>query len=288
MSTRYSSTPLGSVTANAAAPRVSRRANTWLVSLTGICFVFGAALAMQLRAVKSAQDVKAKQTIKAQQAADVLVVQQKQSTLLRQAAARSAQESEKTRQQIANLRQKLLSSGALSTQQIQQVKALNAQMSNLQMAAGLTAVKGPGIRITLDDNPNAAKNADASSFLPGIVHDFDLLQTVNELRLANAEAISIKGAGQSDGTRVTGYTPIRCVGPVIQVEGQPIAAPFTIEAIGNAEALDKAVNMPGGILYNLKDPTRGPALQIKTEQIDRLTLPASNGAPRFRDAKPVS
>ncbi|HVF85775.1 MAG TPA: DUF881 domain-containing protein, partial [Abditibacteriaceae bacterium] len=150
-------------------------------------------------------------------------------------------------------------------------------------------VSGPGIRITMDDNASAPQNADASSFLPGIVHDFDLLQTVNELRLANAEAISIKGAGQTEGTRVTAYTPIRCVGPMIQVEGQPITTPFTIEAIGNPQALDKAVNMAGGILSNLKDESRGPALQIKTEQIDKLTLPAaSSGAPRFRLAKPAS
>ena len=285
MSTRYSSTPLGTVPANTATPRIVRRNNTWVVSLTGICFVFGAALAMQLRSVNSVQAAKVQEVVKAKQAADVLVVQQKQSALLRQAAARSAQDNQKSLQLIAALRAKFNQSGALSSQQI---AALNKQLSSLQMVSGLTAVSGPGIRITLDDNANAASNADASSFLPGIVHDFDLLQTVNELRLANAEAISIRGAGQSEGTRVTAYTPIRCVGPVIQVEGQPVAAPFTIEAIGNSQALEKAVNMPGGILFNLKDASRGPALGIKTEQVSKLTLPASSGAPHFKDAKPAS
>ncbi len=279
MSTRYSPTLETSV-----APRTASRAkngSTWMLSLTGICFIFGAALAMQLRSVKSAQMNKVAQ-------ANVLEEQKKQSETLRQAAARAAQENLKSKQQIADLRAKLLNSGALSSQQLQAVKALNARLNSLQMAAGLTPVAGKGIRITLDDNASTAKNADASSFLPGIVHDFDLLQTVNELRLANAEAISIKGAGQSEGTRVNGYTPIRCVGPVIQVEGQPVAAPFTIEAIGNAVALDKAVNMQGGILYNLKDASRGPALQIKTEQIDSLTLPAASGAPHFKEARPAS
>jgi uncharacterized protein YlxW (UPF0749 family) len=65
--------------------------------------------------------------------------------------------------------------------------------------------------------------------------------------LGGAEAISIKGAGPSEGTRITAFTPIRCVGNPIQIQGQPVAPPFTIEAIGNAPALDAAVNMPGGI-----------------------------------------
>jgi uncharacterized protein YlxW (UPF0749 family) len=290
MSTRYSSSS-GSdstfgVAATEAPPHRATRRNNWLLSLTGICFVFGGALAMQLRSVQSAQEVKDKQVVKAREAAGVLVVQQRQSEQLRQLAARSAQENQKSRQMIATLRAELSKSGELS---VQQVKALNIQLSLLQMASGVTAVSGPGIRITMDDNASTPQNADASSFLPGIVHDFDLLQTVNELRLANAEAISIKGAGQTEGTRVTAYTPIRCVGPMIQVEGQPITTPFTIEAIGNPQALDKAVNMAGGILSNLKDESRGPALQIKTEQIDKLTLPAaSSGAPRFRLAKPAS
>ena len=281
MSTRYSPSlnPASDVAAAEATPRRAVRRNHWLLSLTSICFVFGGALAMQLRSVKSAQENQAKK-------ANVLVVQQKQSEQLRLTAARSSQENQKSRQVIAALRAKLSKSGELS---VQQVKALNNQLSLLQLAAGVTPVTGPGIRITIDDNASAPPNADAGSFLPGIVHDFDLLQIVNELRLMNAEAICIKGAGQTEGTRITGYTPIRCVGSPIQIEGQPVAAPFTIEAIGNPQALDKAVNMAGGILSNLKDTTRGPALQVKTEQLDKLTLPAaSSGAPRFKLAKPVS
>lgn len=295
MSTRYSPSlnPASDVAAAEATPRRAVRRNHWLLSLTGICFVFGGALAMQLRSVQSAQAIKAKQqvvkaqqVVEAKQAADVLVVQQKQSEQLRQMAARSSQENQKSRQMIAALRAKLSQSGELS---VQQVKALNNQLSLLQIASGVTAVSGPGIRITIDDNAGTPQNADASSFLPGIVHDFDLLQIVNELRLMNAEAICIKGVGQDEGTRITGYTPIRCVGSPIQIEGQPVAAPFTIEAIGNPQALDKAVNMAGGILSNLKDATRGPALQIKTEQVAKLTLPAaSSGAPRFKLARPVS
>ncbi len=281
MSTRYSSVPAGSATPAAPVSRVARRTGGWVFSLTGICFVFGAALAMQMRSVESAQKAKVKD-------ASLLEVREKQSAQLRLSAARASQENEKSQRQIAELRKKLLNTGALTMQQIQQVKALNAQLSNLQLAAGLTRVSGPGIRITMDDSPSAPKNADAGSFLPGIIHDFDLLQIVNELRLMNAEAICIKGAGQSEGTRITAYTPIRCVGAPIQIEGQPVAPPFVIEAIGNPQALDKGVNMAGGILTTLKDPSRGPALQIKTEQINKLTLPASSGAPRFKAAKPTS
>lgn len=236
-------------------------------------------MAVQLRAVQTARESKV-------QEATNLALQEKQSENLRRKIAASAQENDKSRKQIADLRATILKRGDLS---VQQTKALNAKLVELQMVSGLTAVSGAGVRITLNDNPSAAQNSDASSFLPGIVHDFDLLQLVNELRLANAEAISIKGVGQSTGTRITAYSPIRCVGPVIQVEGQPVAPPFTIEAIGNPEAIDKAVNMAGGLLYNLKDPSRGPALQVKTERLENLKIPAaSSGAPHFKVAKAAS
>jgi uncharacterized protein YlxW (UPF0749 family) len=144
------------------------------------------------------------------------------------------------------------------------------------MLLGLTPVKGEGIVIRLADNPQAAADAgpDAGPFLPGIVHDFDLLQVVNELRSAKAEAIAVNGI------RITGYTPIRCVGPVIYINFESVAAPFTVQAIGNADSLESAVSMPGGIIENLKNQTLG----IKIYQ-DDLSLPAAEGLPPMKVAK---
>ena len=256
--------------------RSKTKSNTWALSLTAICFLFGGVMAMQLRAVQTNADNKAVE--KKQQ-----VVEQQQATKFRAIAEKAERANAASQIQIAKFKRELSLNGNLSAQQ---VKTLSSQISSLQMAAGLTRVQGRGIRIVLDDNPDAAQAVGSrDGFAPGLIHDFDVQQIVNELRAASAEAISIKGAGQSEGTRVTGFSPIRCVGPVIHIDWQPIAPPFTIEAIGNPQALDKGVNMAGGILKNLGDSSQGAALQVKTTQVDKLVLPAATGAPRFNVAK---
>jgi uncharacterized protein YlxW (UPF0749 family) len=163
---------------------------------------------------------------------------------------------------------------------------LNSQLTELQTLAGLTSVTGPGVVMTVDDNPAAAQAAQASStpFLPGIVHDFDLLQIVNELRGAKAEAISIAGSGGKS-HRITAYTPIRCVGPNIQINFEPVTPPFRIEAIGDPETLTASLKLPGGIVDNLQNPSGGPGLPIKVSKQSRLSLPASESVPTVRVAQ---
>ena len=78
----------------------------------------------------------------------------------------------------------------------------------LMLASGQTAVKGPGVIVTLDDSKKMVKNDDPNLYL---IHDEDMLKVINELRAAGAEAISINGQ------RLTGNSEIRCAGPTISV-----------------------------------------------------------------------
>jgi uncharacterized protein YlxW (UPF0749 family) len=158
-------------------------------------------------------------------------------------------------------------------------KQLVAQMQELQLMAGLTPVQGSGVIVTMTDSPTAAAAGGGSPFLPGIVHDFDLLQVVNELRSAKAEAIAIQGADRAP-MRVTGFTPIRCVGPVIYVSGEPIAAPFKIYAIGSPDSLASALKMPDGIVDKLSS-----LFPVKVRESNDLKLPAVESAPKMRVAK---
>jgi uncharacterized protein YlxW (UPF0749 family) len=254
-------------TANAARRRTF--GNNWIYSLTGICFLCGALIAMQVRTIKRVSESRA-DNLQAQ------ALVQKQANRNRIEALKAKQQTAAAQRRLDALRVQLASTGNISRKQLQ---ALNTQIKQLQLAAGLTVVSGPGIRIVMTDNPSAAGAGGNSPFLPGVVHDFDLLQVVNELRAAGAEAISINGA------RITAYTPIRCVGPTIRINWEAAAPPFVIEAIGDPSTLSSAVNMPGGILQNLKNPEMGPALGIKTTSESRLKLSAAEGgAPRFKAA----
>ena len=247
-----------------------RSSSTWVLSLTTVCFLFGGLLAMQLRAFERVQETRVRNS-----QAQVQAQQQAEQSKLQ---AKKAEQATATMQkELAALRGRLADGTLVSKKQAQ---LLNTRIKELQLLAGLTRVSGPGIRVVMTDNPEAANAGGNSPFLPGVVHDFDLLQVVNELRSSNAEAIAING------TRVTGYTPIRCVGPTIRINWEAAAPPFVIEAIGNPDTLEAALKMPGGILQNLQNPDVGPALGIKLTRVDRLTLPAATGgAPRLKEAK---
>lgn len=136
------------------------------------------------------------------------------------------------RTQLNNITNTITSSQQLST-------VLQKQIDDLRIRAGVTPVKGPGIFIVLDDTGIKSSPLDPDTLLR-IVHDSDLLTLVNELHSAGAEAIDINGQ------RVVGSTAIRCAGPVIQVNGTQVAAPFQITAIGNMDTLYGAVNLPNG------------------------------------------
>ena len=88
---------------------------------------------------------------------------------------------------------------------------------------GWTKYRGQGLVITL-------KDADSSNFVgnaaKAIVHDADLMEVVNALKEAGAEAISINGE------RIVNTTSIICSGNIIQIDGEKVGSPYEIKAIG--------------------------------------------------------
>lgn len=263
------STPSQSIGINPMQP-ARRKSGAWIYSLTGVCFLFGGLLAAQLRAF---EQVQTNRRTAVQTQAD----QRKQMQEMQVKFAKETRDRAALQTKLKTITVNLATGTQVSRKQL---ALLNSQIKELQVVAGLTPVSGPGIEIELSDNANAAQgDAGASAFLPGIVHDFDLQQVVNELRAAKADAISISGAAGAP-IRITGYTPIRCVGPVIYINWEPVAAPFHVEAAGNPRTLMSALNMPGGIVSNLKNNTLG----VKLTERSSLTLPATEGVPRLRVA----
>lgn len=148
------------------------------------------------------------------------------------------------------------------------------QVQALRQTAGLTPLNGPGVIIQLQDKPRAKESKDV--FSPGIVHDYEILEVVNELRAANAEGIAVNGV------RLTSYTAIRCKGPIIYVGGQAVNHPYKVEAVGNPEVLRKSLSIPGGVFDHLSKS--GPTIRLS--RATQLHLIASTTTPSFRFGKP--
>ncbi len=124
------------------------------------------------------------------------------------------------------------------------ISSMKLEIDELSKMSGTVDLKGEGITIVLTDGTNVK---DPEKRSDSLVHDSDVLTVVNELKAAGAEAISVNGQ------RIISTSAIRCVGPVIQVNYQKVAAPFEIKAIGNSQYLESAMNIKNGVVDLLKE-----------------------------------
>jgi len=183
--------------------------------------------------------------------------------------------------EIRQLRQKTTElENALATG-TQQTKVLNDSLQAAKMLAGLVEVEGPGIELILRDSERRPAPGSTESLLIDlyIIHDYDLLRVVNELRQAGAEAIAINGQ------RLVATSAIRCVGPVIYVNDIKMASPFVIHAIGDPNTLLGALKTPGGVLSDIID---ADPKMVEMHAREKVRVPAYTGSTRFRFAEPVS
>lgn len=150
------------------------------------------------------------------------------------------------------------------------IASMKQQIENLSLLAGVTDLKGEGIIITLNDGTS---NSDSSQ--NALVHASDVLAVVNELSAAGAEAISVNGQ------RIVSTSSIRCVGPVIQVNYQKVAAPFEIRAIGNAQYLESAMNIKNGVADDLKKY----GVEVDIARNSDIKIPKFDGVLTFENSK---
>lgn len=176
-------------------------------------------------------------------------------------------------EEVLSLREKL--EDAASNQQGNTVKALNEELVKASMAAGLVAVKGKGIIVTLNDSPRGLQPGEDPNLY--LIHDEDLLKVVNELWAAGAEAISINGH------RLVTNSEIRCAGTTILVNVNKIAPPFVINAIGDPEILETSLRIKGGWLSYLENF----GIQSQIQPSDSIEVPAYKGSMKFQYAQPV-
>jgi uncharacterized protein YlxW (UPF0749 family) len=149
-------------------------------------------------------------------------------------------------------------------------------------AAGLAALRGPGLTVRLDD---AAPRADGSrphgaSVDDLVVHQQDVQAVVNALWAGGAEAMSIMNV------RVISTTAVRCVGNTLLLHGRVYSPPFVITAIGDPEALRGALDAAEGVRL-FQQAARDFGLSYRVTEEQNVTVPAYEGSTSLDHARVV-
>jgi uncharacterized protein YlxW (UPF0749 family) len=141
------------------------------------------------------------------------------------------------------------------------------QVRVLGILAGTLPAQGPGVRITLNDPESKMTSS-------------NLLDAIEELRDAGAEAIQINGT-----VRVVASTDLVDDAPGVKVDGVKVASPYVIEAIGESHNLAEAANFPGGLVSEVTGPQIGGTAEV----VERpsLQITALHAPDEHRYARPA-
>lgn len=150
--------------------------------------------------------------------------------------------------------------------------------SALVPSVGLEAVSGKALRVTLDDAP-LSENPDGVDANMLVVHQQDIQMVVNTLWSGGAEAMTIQGQ------RVISTTAVKCVGNTVVLHGVAYAPPYVIEAIGDLNAMQKALDTSEAVrIY--KEYVSAYQLGWSVERAGQVTMPAYTGAVAVSHATP--
>lgn len=128
---------------------------------------------------------------------------------------------------------------------------LDKELIEVKTFAGMIDVQGAGLLINMKEG---------STFS---IQDEDILQLLNELRAADAQAISINDE------RIVAMTEIRSVSSLyIMINGNRYTSPYEIKVIGDPQKMENSLNMIGGVI----DDFKGLDFQISIEKSENIII----------------
>jgi uncharacterized protein YlxW (UPF0749 family) len=155
--------------------------------------------------------------------------------------------------------------------------AVTERLRAIEQEVGVAAVTGPGVVVRLTDAPAAERGAGATA-ADGRIQDRDLQDVVNALWAAGAEAVAVNRQ------RVGPLTAIRQAGDAVLVDYRPVASPYDVSAVGDAEALERSFTSSAAA-SRFRGWVERYGLGFTVSRSERLELPAVSTL-RVRAATP--
>ncbi len=204
------------------------------LTLTLVAFILGLLVVLQLRAQAGG--------------AGMAGLSSQELTVL---VANLNSSNERLRQEVASLERDLAVLEANRERGTSSLEQARAELRRIRAYAGLDAVRGPGVTLSVDGPIDG----------PGVE------DIVNELRNAGAEAIGVDGIRLAAGSTVAGSP-----GQLL-VDGTAIGEPFEIQAIGPPETLTGSLTRSGGIVAQLA--ATNPEVTLTVTPVEGIELPAT-------------
>ena len=207
-----------------------------------ICIVLVATILMQFKTVEET---------------DITAIETMREAELRTALSEWKTKYEETNKQLEDTNTKITEYEETADDRQETANLIDQELEQTNMILGKTDVKGPGIIVTLEDGDSEVVAS-------------DLVELVNELRYAGAEAISINE------NRVISSTDIIDMGDYtyIMIDSQRIQGPYVIKAIGNKEMLSTTLSMRGS---GFIDRMTSIGINASYEIENRVEIPKYSG-----------
>jgi len=159
------------------------------------------------------------------------------------------------------------------------LKGMIADVEKYKVLAGAIDVHGSGVVISVRRTDPSELSASETPINWDLNFENQaLLNFVNRLKDAGAEAISING------NRIIAASEISLSGEHININSRPTAPPYIIKAIGNPKTIESAVSIRFGIVDVLSEA----GYKVKISKKKDLDIQRYSGVLKYRYAKPVS
>lgn len=234
------------------------------VTLGLVCFVLTIAIFVQVKTTNTSNST---------------VAQTMEENDLRDQVLRMKEKYDNVYEELGNATKRLEQIRVDATKDDSEAKEKQKELSLNNMLLCQTDVTGEGIIITLKDGTTNSSDILSSSLMATdvIVHNSDLLQVVNDLKNAGAEAISINGS------RIINTSEIAEINnSYIIVNGaKRIASPYEVKAIGDQTYLTSILSLKDS---GFIDKYTSGGLIVRLEQKREVQIPKYDGEMKFNYA----
>lgn len=180
------------------------------VTIGLICFILTYVMFMQFKVVEEA---------------DIAQIENARESELKEKLASWKERYEDVELKVLESRQTLDEYNKRKESNQETSELVQKELEQAKQLVGITDVKGDGVVVTLKDNEEQCIDYN------------DLIELVDELRLAGAEAISINDKRIINMTDIVNIT-----GNVILINSDRVTSPYVVKAIGDQKYLESALN----------------------------------------------